>query len=182
MEGTRPAKEPIGLPPSKVFGQRLRETREARNLKQAEVAKMMTDAGRPLSRAALLRIENGTRGLSLDEAVALALVLRANPSHMLTPPGDSMLALTDREGVDGPALRNWLTTGNPILAWPASPRDEDRDTLAELLLRTVTYHAVALIDAERIGDKDGIVVAARAIKEAIDKHRAALAAIRKEDP
>jgi transcriptional regulator with XRE-family HTH domain len=76
--------------PSEVFAVRLRETRKARNLSQTELARRMTNAGRPMSKEALLRIENGTRGLSLDEAIALIAVLFAVPPHLLTPPGDEM--------------------------------------------------------------------------------------------
>lgn len=40
---------------------------------------MVTDAGTPISRMALLRIENGQRNSSLDEAHALTAVINAYP-------------------------------------------------------------------------------------------------------
>src|SRR5688500_4231713 len=97
--------------PSEIFAARLRETRKARDLTQTELAQLMTDAGLPLSKPALLRIENGERGLSLDEAIALSAVLYAVPAHLLTPPDDGIVALTDKLGVDGEGLRAWLLHG-----------------------------------------------------------------------
>ena len=82
-----------GLRPSEIFARRLREVRTARGESQETLAQTMTERGAcPLSKAALLRIEKGKgfdeggRGLSLDEAIALAAVLNAAPAHLLTPP------------------------------------------------------------------------------------------------
>ena len=171
------------IPASKVFAQRLRETRRNRDLNQTELAAMMSEAGRPLSKAGLLRIENGDRGISLDEAIALAFSLRAVPANLLSPPEGAVVELTAKAAVDGGGMRNWLVAGDPILAWPATPRDEDRDALAEILMRKVTYAATGMLDASRANDQAGMRAGLDAITNAIDKHRGALQQIEasKED-
>jgi transcriptional regulator with XRE-family HTH domain len=133
--------------PSQVFASRLRELRKARGYSQADLAKLMRDAGRPMSKPALLRIENGERGLSLDEAVAFAYLLNAAPAHMLSPPEGDAVMLTDNAGVDGEGLRAWLRTGDPFGDFQAELRGD--------LERLVTTHARALVDAQRGGDTAG---------------------------
>ncbi len=64
---------------SRVFAIELRAARKARGLSQTDLAQMVTDAGTPISRMALLRIENGQRNSSLDEAHALTAVINAYP-------------------------------------------------------------------------------------------------------
>lgn len=165
------------LSPSQVFGARLRETRRARGMSQEALAERMSAVGRPIGRPALLRIEKGTRGVSLDEALALAECLAAVPANLLSPPDGSWLALTEKAGVDAAGLRNWLITGDAINAWPATPQEEDRATLDAILSESLSRYAQALIDANRAGDRAGQATASRAMEEAIDRHRAALAAI-----
>jgi transcriptional regulator with XRE-family HTH domain len=167
--------------PSEVFAERLRETRNARAMSQTQLAEEMTQQGRPISKAALLRIEKGTRGLTLDEAVALAATLFAAPANLLNPPEGSRLALTDNQAVSGDALRNWLLTGNPILAWPAAPTSEDRATLRVTLEQDLAQYARALIDAGRAGDKAGSQAAIDAITAAIARHNNAVDEIQRRE-
>ena len=158
--------------PSEVFAGRLRETRKARGgMSQTELAERMTDAGRPLSRAALLRLESGSRGLLLDEALALAVCLWVAPAHLLTPPDGAVVGLTDKMAVDD--LRDWFATGNPFPfpVWPAEPRDEDRALLNRNFERSVASYAQALIDADKAGDEDGRRAALRAIRAAVERLR-----------
>jgi len=161
------------MTPSKVFAQRLRETREARGLSQSELAQMLTDRGRPMNTTALLRVESGERKLSLDEAIALADVLQAAPANLLSPPDGSYVALTDNKGVDGDGIRNWLLTGVGIVVWPEPARAEDETKLRAWLDRELERGAVALADALRGHDKSGIKAAGGAILGAVEKYRKA---------
>jgi transcriptional regulator with XRE-family HTH domain len=132
--------------PSEVFAARLRETRQARGLSQSELARQMTDQGRPLSKAALLRIENGQRGLSLDEAMAISAILRVAPALMLSPADDdSYVWLTDKEGVNASAIRSFLRFGDALRL----TTDGQRDRLSEELERRIVMLANALMDADR---------------------------------
>jgi hypothetical protein len=137
-------------------------------MSQAELAEQMTDAGRPLSRAALLRLEGGSRGLLLDEAVALAVCLSAAPAHLLTPPEGAVVALTDKTAIGD--LRDWFATGNlfPFPVWPAKPREEDRALLDRNFEQSVASYAQALIAADKADNEDGRRAALRAIRAAVE--------------
>ncbi len=143
------------MSPSEVFAARLRETRRARGFSQTELAHTMTERGRPLSREALLRIENGERGLSLDEALALAAVLYVAPAHLLSPPDDGIVWLTDTQGVDGEGIRAWLLHGDEFVA---TASEYQRGERAKAVGRAVLAHATALVDAQRGNDKAGVRV------------------------
>ncbi len=141
--------------PSEAFAARLKELRNARGLSQAELAKLMNDAGQEMSKVALLRIEKGQRGLSLDEALAFAAVLRAVPAHMLSPRAGEVVMLTKNEGVDGEGLRAWLRTGDAF--------GDFQPKLGRDLERLVRVHAEALVDArdDRAGQRDALVALGR---------------------
>src|SRR5215212_2986864 len=134
-----------GLSPSEAFALRLRETRRARELSQTELARRMTAAGHPMTKAGLLRLENGDRRLTLDEAFALAQVLEAVPAHLLSPPEDREVYVftTDTSGYDGEALRSWLRFGHP---WEEAwiEREGARNHRIE---GEITRHSLALVDA-----------------------------------
>jgi transcriptional regulator with XRE-family HTH domain len=154
--------------PSEVFAARLRETRKARGFSQTELARRMTDWGRPMSKEALLRIENGTRGISLDEALALAAALFAVPPHLLTPPGDEFVWLTDKMGVDGEGMRAWLRYGDAFIADSGDLPDE---LIADRALAKVSVHAQAFVDAMRGDDKAGKLEAFHALDQTLLEER-----------
>jgi hypothetical protein len=137
----------------------------------------MTDVGRPLSKLAIFKIENGERKITLDEALALADVLAVAPAHLLTPIDDEFVWLTDKAGVDGDGLRHFLLTGQGIPAWPKSPQREDEEELRLFLERALTAYGLALVDAGRGGDRAGAQAAVDAMTAAVDRHRQALAQI-----
>jgi transcriptional regulator with XRE-family HTH domain len=166
-----------GLRPSEVFATRLREVRKGRPLTQAELAQKMTNAGRPLSKAALLRIEKGKgfdeggRGLLLDEALALAFSLNAAPAYLLSPPEGNLIALTDHFAMDGNGVRDWLTLG--LVGFEPAPETQGRDRLDVEVQRRLTQLAIALTDAARTNDQAGITAAARAIIDAVRRYQEA---------
>jgi transcriptional regulator with XRE-family HTH domain len=156
---------------SDVFLMRLREMRRARGWSQAELAAVMTEAGRPMGRAALLRIENGERGLSLDEALSFAAVLHVAPAHLLSPRGDGIVWLTSKLGVDGEGMRAWLLHGDEFIA---TASDYHRGEHAKALERVVLAHAKALMDAQNGDDKAGMKTELVALGSAAANYRAAL--------
>jgi hypothetical protein len=174
------------LRPSEVFAARLREVRKARpGASQDALAQMMTDAGRPLSKAALLRIEKGKsfeeggRGLLLDEALALAVTLNAAPAHLLSPREGDYIMLTDNLGMDADGLRDWLALG--LVGFEPAPESQKKDRLEADVRRRVAALAGALVDAYRGKDERGTKDAVEAIFRAVDDHRAALAAAEEAD-
>jgi len=154
--------------PSEVFIARLAEVRDARGFSQAEVARRMTAVGRPLGKLAYMRIENGDRGLPLDEALALAFLLEIAPAHLLTPPEGELVALVDGMNFNGAAMRNFLRSGVPFEA--------TRERLSAQLERLVLIHAQALLDANRGNDRAGVNEALVALGRVALEHREALEA------
>jgi transcriptional regulator with XRE-family HTH domain len=153
--------------PSEIFATRLRETREARGGKsQGEVAKMMRDEGRPMSKGAVLRLEKEKpepgegRVLSLDEAIAFAAVLNVSPAHLLSPRGDEKVGLTDKRAVDSAGLRAWLLHGYEFVA---TGSEYQRGERAKELERVVLAHAQAFVDAARGDDEAGKLDALKAL-------------------
>jgi transcriptional regulator with XRE-family HTH domain len=156
--------------PSKVFTDRLREVRDDRGISQAELARRMTAAGRPLGKLAYMRIENDERGLSLDEALALAFILQAAPAHLLTPAEGELVALVDGANANGRAMRNFLRFGNPFAPEVA------RERLSAHLEQAVLVYAQALVDAHKGKDAAGMNDALRALAQTAIDHREALEA------
>jgi transcriptional regulator with XRE-family HTH domain len=145
---------PVRPRPSEVFAARLKVIRRDRDVSQTELAQRMTEAGRPMSKRALLGIEKGKeeggRGLSLDEALSLCYLLRAAPATMLSPAEDELVWLTDDAGVDGDALRNWLRYG--AVFSPATTREKLREDIEQVVLG----YAQALLDAHKGNDGAGV--------------------------
>ncbi len=101
--------------PSEVFCRRLREARDAADLTQAELARLMAEAGRPLGRAAIVNLETVTgderRRLTLDEALALSLILGRSLASMLAPEDDGLVWIRDDLPLDGDGIAEHLTHG-----------------------------------------------------------------------
>jgi transcriptional regulator with XRE-family HTH domain len=171
---------------SQVFGERLKATRQRRRWTQQELAERMTDAGVPMSKTTLVRIEQGKgeRGLSLDEALAFAVVIGASPTHLLTPAADETIALTDKHQVlDALAIRDWLRTG--VQSRSTTRNDDGRlvgednfvagrstAVMRERFERQIAELSEAMLDAYRGEDKAGTQDAVRSIFDAVDAYRA----------
>ena len=163
--------------PSQVFARRLKERRADHNVSQNELARRMTEEGRPMSKAALLRIENGQRGLMLDEALALAELLNVATGHLLSPREGELVWLTDKRGVDAAGMRNWLLFADPLLWSPTGHRVR----LRLQLVQAIEVYAQAIIDAKNGGDDERQRVAIDALEAAIMGHNKAMAEIGDDD-
>jgi len=158
---------------SEIFARRLRETRLARGLSQAELAQALQETGSPMSKAAVLRIERGERGISLDEALAFARVLAASPAHLLSPSEGEHVWLIDTEGLTGGELRNWLLFGDPFLVSEEGQRVRARYKT----IFAIEALAQAIVDAKRGDDRAGVEAAFRQLVEVTQAHRDELEAI-----
>jgi len=75
---------------TREIAQRMREVRDKRGLTGAELAERMTGLGVPWDRSIVANLENGRRqSVTVEELLALALILRAAPVHLIVPPDDS---------------------------------------------------------------------------------------------
>lgn len=126
-----------------------------------------------MSKIAVLRIERGERGISLDEALAFAFVLGAAPANMLSPEDGAYVWPTNRMGLSGAELRNWLLFGDPLLVSEEGQRVRARLKTMFALERL----AQAMVDARRGGDSAGVNAAAVQLTDIVLKHQAEIEAI-----
>jgi transcriptional regulator with XRE-family HTH domain len=100
--------------PSEVFRARLREVRTLRRWTQADLASALARAGVDLGESAVVRLERGIRGVSLDEAIAIATVLGVSPLHMIVPLDDNGAQLAPALTVSTIDARAWLRGQRPL--------------------------------------------------------------------
>jgi transcriptional regulator with XRE-family HTH domain len=60
--------------------------RNARGLTTVQLAKLLEDAGRPITASSITKLELGQRKVDVDDLNVLAVVLRVSPSSLLVPP------------------------------------------------------------------------------------------------
>lgn len=60
--------------------------RNARGFTTVQLAKLLEDAGRPITASSITKLELGQRKVDVDDLVTLAVVLRVSPSALLLPP------------------------------------------------------------------------------------------------
>jgi transcriptional regulator with XRE-family HTH domain len=73
------------LTPSQVLARRLRELRNRQGLTAKGLSERLRERGVNLGRVAIAKIEIGERGVSLDEALALAYALNVAPVYLFLP-------------------------------------------------------------------------------------------------
>ncbi|MEV0616170.1 helix-turn-helix transcriptional regulator [Nonomuraea sp. NPDC050404] len=100
-----PQQGPIG----KRIARNVAELRAARGLSLREMSERMGKLGRPTLSTGIMKIEDGTRRVDVDDLVALALALDVTPNRLLLPPE----AGTDK-GVD---LTPAVTAPTEDAAW-----------------------------------------------------------------
>lgn len=69
------------------MGANVRRVRSRAGLTQAELAGMLSDAGRPIPVASIGRLESGKRVVDVDDLMAIALCLDVSPNALLLPEG-----------------------------------------------------------------------------------------------
>jgi hypothetical protein len=145
---------------------------------QGELGARMREAGFPMDKAAVQRVEKGERGLSLDEALAFAVVLDAVPAHLFTPPGEERVALTRNfYDLDGTDMRTWLRYGKGFMF---AAGDLPAELVEDRAMHAMAVHAQALVDAKRNGDSAGIQDAYHAMAAVLDAERERLEAAKRE--
>ena len=107
-------------PTATTVAANVKRLREQLNLGLRALAQRLADVGRPLTHAALDKIERGTRRVDVDDLMALAAALDVSPATLLMPP------IVPVEGVPKLAYR-------PEWDAPAEvtglPKDVDANTL-----------------------------------------------------
>ncbi len=101
--------------PSGVLAGQLPAIRARRQLSAEALAKRVKALGGGLDRAAISKIETGARGVSLDEALLLAVALDVAPLHLFVPRDDAQpVALTPSLTASAPQVRQWVRGQQPL--------------------------------------------------------------------
>jgi transcriptional regulator with XRE-family HTH domain len=105
-----------GARPSEVFRDQLRGVRERKRWTQLELARVLTeDLGEETHQATITKIEKGTRGVSLDDALRLAAVLDVSPLNMVVPRGaEPEVLLAPELAVTPRRMRQWVRGQRPL--------------------------------------------------------------------
>lgn len=104
------------MEPAKIFGQQLRLVRMRRGWSQQDLVDRLSQLGFPVDRSAIAKIETGARGVSVDEALAIAVALDVAPTALLVPrrPGDSVQVVPVVEAHDVDAMA-WFEGRCPMI-------------------------------------------------------------------
>lgn len=155
--------------------------RKARGLTLRTLADRLASTDRPLSHNAISEIERGARRVDVDDLMALAYALEANPNCLLVPPINTRngepedVAVTGIPGrVPGVYLWQWLDGARPLFnpnedareftgrtrpAWrrTAGPSDALRDELnsARLAMLDATETLRQVLDEQEKRPADG---------------------------
>jgi transcriptional regulator with XRE-family HTH domain len=149
---------------SAVTARRVRVWRDRRDITAEELSARATDMGHPLSRVAITQIENGKRGISLDEALVLALALNVPPLLLLLPLDDvERVAITPKIAAHPDAVRRWLV-GEEEYGWARFGSPEWLAAAETLRLWEALHEALealqdsqrALMNAEFVNDDDTV--------------------------
>jgi transcriptional regulator with XRE-family HTH domain len=115
--GRKLTKNPLG-PSGEQVRRNITRVREARGWDKKELARRVTELGRPMPELAIGRIEAGTRRVDVDDLIALAVALGVNPSALLLPPTDhahEQCAVTGGGDVSQEAAWDWADGQRPLL-------------------------------------------------------------------
>jgi transcriptional regulator with XRE-family HTH domain len=99
---------------SEVFRQRLREVRRLKGWTQQQLADALAAGGVRLDASAITRLERGTRGVTLDDVIAIAAALGVSPLHMIVPLDDNGAQLMPSLTVPAADARAWLRGQLPL--------------------------------------------------------------------
>jgi transcriptional regulator with XRE-family HTH domain len=95
--------------PSEYLRERISELRLDHGLSQQEVSNRLVVFGFQLDRSAVAKVEKGTRGVSIDEAIGFAFALDVPLLALLFPAGDNKVRLARRDIHSGLDARAWAS-------------------------------------------------------------------------
>jgi transcriptional regulator with XRE-family HTH domain len=116
-----------------VLARRVRQVRGRHGWSQERLAEQLESLGVRLHPTAIVKIERGTRGVSVDEALALAAALNVSPDVLLLPREDVKIALTPRLVASSDKIRRWFAGRSLLMdshqadgpSWPPQPETTD---------------------------------------------------------
>ena len=89
----------------------IRRVREAQRLGFAELARMLSETGRPIPELGLRRIEKGERRVDFDDLLALAYVLKVCPVDLMVSneAAEQPYPITPTERYESDSVRDWIS-------------------------------------------------------------------------
>lgn len=171
--------------PSEVLAEQVRAWRDRRGLSARQLAERIADLGGSMDRVAIASLEVGRRGVSLDEALLLAVALNVPPPLLMFGLGTGdLVEITTADIVDPQLATEWLAGEEPLAASrPVAAGDDvlrplrEWDQAAEPLRmyrehaeRQAAYHAThrQLLRARYTGDEVAVVEARAALAPAVE--------------
>lgn len=99
-----------------VVARNVKRLRTRQGMSQQALVGKLGELGYPLDRSAVARMERpGNRKVSVDDLVALAVVLNTSPINLLTPSGpDDVVAVTPKTEITGRQMRRWCRGWEPL--------------------------------------------------------------------
>lgn len=117
-EEPRARKNPLG-PTGTVAADNVKRLRLDAGLTFADLAKKLTEIGRPVPTLGLRKIEAYDRRIDADDLVALAVALGVSPVTLLMPPSESSddgVTVTGvKNQVDAWGIWQWLRADQPLV-------------------------------------------------------------------
>ncbi len=139
------------LRPSEVFRVAVRNVRKRRRWTATDLAQHLA-----VDRSTVTKLENGKRGVSLDDAFAYAGALGVHPSSLMAPLDNTPVEVRPGEVVEGNLFRAWLRAQAFVRPddVPYFPAEVDADqwltrcqTSLTLIIRTTQQMLDAVEDA-----------------------------------
>jgi hypothetical protein len=149
--------------PSEILREQLPEVRAASKprLTVRGFAARLAELGMPLDPSIISRIEQGKRGVSLDEALAFAYALSVTPTRLFLPVGRaSPVTIIGDQSFSPPFVRMWargqrVLDGQDARTWWRETEDEEEWVGRTAVTFRVLNDALAeLTDAANSGDME----------------------------
>lgn len=150
----------------------VRRIRERKGLSTYQLATELKKVGRPIAASAIGKIERAERRVTVDELMALAVVLDINPSTLLFPPNDrgvDEIELLPEGAPDGGPLRftawklwQWADGKEPLFVDLEHEAQSFLDFVRlarppkRMVTETAEYMRKAVREAEEYGDGQSV--------------------------
>jgi len=100
-----------------AIGKQVGRARHRRGWTQRRLSEAVTEHGGRLTRGAVAKIENGERGVSVDEWLLLAAALNVPPPLLLVPlGGEEVVEITPRSRIHPHLALDWVTGDEALVA------------------------------------------------------------------
>lgn len=110
-------------PTGHTVAENVKRLREHRGMTIYALSGALDKAGRPITPSAIAKIEKQQRQVTVDDVMALAVVLNTSPISLLLPPkwGETPIKLTDEREITTRTAWRWIRGLSPASDYGVSP-------------------------------------------------------------